>query len=149
MFCVSCARNSHVDGLSAGFRKAVQLFAVALTSGALAACAQSSAVNNKSELFSTGRHASFEDNGNSSLVTNKRVAFMPKNHTPSVADKHSAETKVTSYGVASYYAEGNTYRERRTVQSARVDGCSPQLAIRDPIARHGRRHWAVRDRSGQ
>ena len=106
MSCVSCARNSHVDGSSAGFRKAVQLFAVALTSGALAACAQSPALTNKSELLSAGRHASLEDNRNSSLVTNKRAAFMTKNHTPLVADKHSAETKVISHGVASYYAEG-------------------------------------------
>jgi rare lipoprotein A len=106
MSSISWARNSRLDGSSAGFRKAVQLFAVALTAAALAACAQSPAVTNKSELLSADRHASLEDNRNSSLVTTKRVAVMTKNHTPLAADKHSAETKVTSYGVASYYAEG-------------------------------------------
>jgi rare lipoprotein A len=106
MSSICCARSSGVEGSSAGFRKAVQLFAVALTSVALAACAQSSAVTNKSELLSAGRHASLEDNRNSSLVTTKRVAVMTKNHTPLSADKHAAESKVSSYGLASFYSEG-------------------------------------------
>ena len=106
MSCISCATNSHADRSSAGFRKAVQLFAVALTSVALAACAQSPAVTNKSELFSASRHASPEDNRNSSLRTNKRLAVMTKNHSPLAADKHSSETNTTSYGVASFYSEG-------------------------------------------
>jgi rare lipoprotein A len=105
MSSICCARNSRVEGSSAGFRKAVQLFAVALTSATLAACAQSSAVTNKSELLSAGRHASLEDNRNSSLVTNKRVTVMTKNPTP-LADKHAAEASVTSYGLASFYSEG-------------------------------------------
>jgi rare lipoprotein A len=106
MSSICCARNSRVEGSSAGFRKAVQLFAVAPTSATLAACAQSSAVTNKSELLSAGRHASLEDNRNSSLVTTKRVAVMTKNHTPLSADKHAAESKVSSYGLASFYSEG-------------------------------------------
>jgi rare lipoprotein A len=110
MSSISCARNSYADGSSVVFRKAVQLCAVALTSATLAACAQSSAVTNKSELLSTGRQASLEVKRNSSLVTTKRVAVVTKNHTPLAADKHSAEANVTSYGVASYYAEGEQTR---------------------------------------
>jgi rare lipoprotein A len=102
----SSARKSYFYGSSAGFRKAVQLFAVGLTAAALAACAQSSAVTNKSELLSAGRPASLEDKRNSSLATNKRAAATTKNHTPMAADKHEAETKVASYGVASFYSEG-------------------------------------------
>src|ERR1700693_339271 len=105
MSSICCARNSRVEGSSAGFRKAVQLFAVALTSATLAACAQSSAVTNKSELLSAGRHASLEDNRNSSRVTNKRVTVMTKNPPP-LADKHAAEASVTLYGLASFYSEG-------------------------------------------
>ena len=106
MSSIGCARNSYADGSSAVFRKAVQLCAVALTSATLAACAQSSAVTNKSELLSAGRQASLEEKRNSSLVTTKRVAVMTKNHTPLSADKHAAETKVSSYGLASFYSEG-------------------------------------------
>jgi peptidoglycan lytic transglycosylase len=106
MSSISCARNSYVDGSPAGFRKAVQLFAVALTSATLAACAQSSAVTSKSELLSAGRQASLEDKRNSSLVSTKRVAVMTKNRAPLSADKHAAESKVSSYGLASFYSEG-------------------------------------------
>ena len=101
----SSARNSNSYGSSAGFRKAVQLFAVALTAAALAACAQSPPVSNKSELLSTGHHASLEDKRISSLATNKRVAATTKNHNPMAADTHETE-KVTSYGLASFYSEG-------------------------------------------
>jgi len=70
LFLVSSPRQHNV----------VRLLAVFLTSAALAACAQSPATTNKSELLSTGRHAS--------LAT----------------DKHAAG--ITSYGLASYYSEG-------------------------------------------
>jgi rare lipoprotein A len=102
----SSARKTHFYCSSAGFRKAVQLFAVALTAGALAACAQSPAVTNKSELLSAGRQASLGDKRNSSLVTNKRVAATTKYHPPMISEKHETETKVISYGLASFYSEG-------------------------------------------
>src|SRR3984957_4466190 len=125
MSCIRCVRNSYVDGSSAGFRKAVQLCAVALTSATLAACAQSSAVTDKSELLSAGRQASLEDKRNSSLVTNKRVAVLTKTHTPPAADKHSAEANVTSYGVASYYAEGEQTASGQTFDPRAVTAAHP------------------------
>ena len=70
LFLVSPPRQQNV----------VRLLAFLLTSATLAACAQSPAATNKSELLSTGRHAS--------LAT----------------DKHAAG--ITSYGLASYYSEG-------------------------------------------
>jgi rare lipoprotein A len=106
MSSIRCARNSYVDGSSAGFRKAVQLFAVALTSATLAACAQSSAVTNKSELLSAGRQTSLEDKRDSSPVTTKRVAVMTKNRGPLSVEKRAAESNVSSYGLASFYSEG-------------------------------------------
>ena len=102
----SSARKSNSDGLSAGFWKAVQLFALTLTVATLAACAQSPAVTNISELLSAGRQASLEGRRNSSLATNKRAAAATKNNTPMAAVKHEAETEVTSYGLASFYSEG-------------------------------------------
>ena len=101
----SSARKSYFYCSSASLWKAGQLLAVALMAAALAACAQSPAVTNKSELLSAGRQVSLKDKRNASLATNKRVAATTKVHSPMAADKHD-ETKVTSYGVASFYSEG-------------------------------------------
>jgi rare lipoprotein A len=91
---IGCARNLYFDTEArripfyvpllafAGSRKAGQLFVVALTSVTLAACAQPSVVNNRSELLSTSRQAPF------------------------ATDKHAAEKKIASYGLASFYADG-------------------------------------------
>ena len=127
MSSMRCARNSYVDGSSAGFRKAVQLFAVALTSATLAACAQSSAVTNKSELLSAGRQASLEDKRDSSLVTTKRVAVMTKNRGPLSADKHAAESKVSSYGLASFYSEGTRTASGETFDPHALTAAHPNL----------------------
>jgi peptidoglycan lytic transglycosylase len=123
----SGARQSHFYSSSAGFRKAVQLFGVALTAAALAACAQSPAVTNRSELLSAGRQASLEDKRNSSLVTNKRVAVMRKGHAPLAADKHAAETKASSYGLASYYAEGAQTASGETFNPNALTAAHPNL----------------------
>ena len=104
MSSISRARNSYVDISSARLRKAVQIFALALTSATLAACAQSSVVNNRSELLAATRQASLDENHNASTATNGRVAV--RSHTPFESDRHAAATKVTSYGVASFYSEG-------------------------------------------
>jgi len=68
----------------------VRLFAVALTFATLAACTQSPLAGNKSEFVATTRQVSLTSN-RKSLVTE---------------NKHAAETKVASYGVASFYTEG-------------------------------------------
>jgi rare lipoprotein A len=103
MSSISCARNSCVDISSARLRKVVQLFALALTSATLAACAQSSVVNNKSELLAATQ-TSLNSNRKASSSTNGRVAV--RSHTPFETDRHAAATKDTSYGVASFYSEG-------------------------------------------
>jgi rare lipoprotein A len=104
MSSIGCARNSCVDVSSIGLRKVAQLFALALTSATLAACAQSSAVNSKSELLGATRQASLDENHKASIATNGRVAAW--SHTPFESDRHAAATKVASYGVASFYSEG-------------------------------------------
>jgi rare lipoprotein A len=104
MSSFGCARNSCVDISSARLRKAVQLFALALTSATLGACAQSSMFNNKSELLAATRQASLDENQKVPSTTNGRVAV--RSHTPFETDRHAAATKVTSYGLASFYSEG-------------------------------------------
>jgi peptidoglycan lytic transglycosylase len=119
MYCISCARNSNGDiaashillnaplFLPTGFRNVVRLFAVALTAAALAACAQSSVVTDKSELLAVSRQASLENNRKASFVTNRRVAVM-KMYSPAATDKHAAETQFASYGLASFYTDAET-----------------------------------------
>ena len=70
-------------------RKTAQLLAVALTSGMLAACTQSPFARNKSEFIATNRQAS--------LTNDRRLV---------AKDRHAAQTKFASYGVASFYTEG-------------------------------------------
>jgi len=116
MCSISCARNSYLDvearhillsarlASPAGFRTTARLFAVALTSTALAACAQSSVVNNKADLLGASRQAS-----NASSVTNRRAAV-------TTTDKRAADIKNASYGLASFYAEG-----ARTASGEKLD----------------------------
>ena len=86
MSSISCARNLYVRIAAncinrdarlisaAAIRKVVQLFAVVLTAAALAACAQSSVVTNKSELLVASRQTALEDNRNASFMLKRRVS---------------------------------------------------------------------------
>ena len=102
------ANRVHLDAplvSAVGVRNVMQLFAVALGAASLAACAQSSVVNKKSELLPASREASLEQNRTTSFVTNRRVAVTRK-HTPFASHKNAAETQVAPHGVASFYTEG-------------------------------------------
>ena len=90
---------------SAGFRNVVRLFAVALIAAALAACAQSSVLTNKSELRAASRQALLEDNRKASEVVDKRVTVKTKRHRPFATDKHEAETQPALHGLASFYTD--------------------------------------------
>ena len=103
MSSFSCARSFYVDITSAR-RRAIQLFALVLTSATLAACAQSSTVANKSELLAATRQASLNENHKASTAAIGRVAV--RSHTPFEPDRHAGATKVTSNGLASFYSEG-------------------------------------------
>jgi len=127
MSSISDARTSYVDVKinrvhpnaqlvrAAGVRNVIQLFAVVLGAASLAACAQSSVVTKNSGLLATSRQASLEQDRKTSFVTNRRVT-VAKKHTPFVADKKTAETKVASSGIASFYTEGT-----RTANGERFD----------------------------
>ncbi len=76
--------------LSVYFRNIVQLLAVVLTTATLAACAQSSVVNDKTALRAANRQTSL-------------VAADAKRHF--IKHTRAAGTKVASYGLASFYSE--------------------------------------------
>jgi rare lipoprotein A len=74
---------------------ASQLFAVALMAAMLSGCAHSSVDSDTSESISVSRPALPEPNRKSSFATKRRVA--------AVAEKHAAEIRDASYGLASFY----------------------------------------------
>jgi rare lipoprotein A len=86
-------------------RNVIQLFAVVLAAASLAACAQSSVVNGRSELAAASQQPSLERNRKISSVMSRRVR-VAKKHTPFKPEKNAVETKVASGGVASFYTEG-------------------------------------------
>jgi len=74
-----------------------------MAAAALAACAQSTAVTEKSDLRTASRQVLPEEENRESPVTHRRVAIRTIKHTPY---KHAATVPSTSYGVASFYSEG-------------------------------------------
>jgi rare lipoprotein A len=102
MLSIGCAKISDVD-VGTG-RSFTQLFALALAAAALAGCASSSVVSQRSELRET-RHAALERGRTTSIMTNRRVASAKK-HTPFASHKDAADTKMASQGIASFYTEG-------------------------------------------
>ena len=85
-----CARSFYVD-ITSAHRRAIQLFALVLTSATLAACAQSSTVANKSELLAATRQASLNENHKASTAAIGRVAV--RSHSRFEPDRHAARDK--------------------------------------------------------
>jgi rare lipoprotein A len=85
------------------FQNAVRLIVAALISASLAACAPSSITTNKSEF---SRQTLLENGHSASFATNRRVTVLTRKHSPFATDKRAAETKIASYGLASFYNEG-------------------------------------------
>jgi peptidoglycan lytic transglycosylase len=143
MSSISCARSAYLDikairlnaalASAAGVRNGIQLFAVALVAALLAACAQSSVVTRKSELVSTSRQASLEQNRQTSFVTNRRVAVTRKHtpfashHTPFASHKDAAGTQTASHGVASFYTEGTQTANGEKFDTHQLTAAHPTL----------------------
>lgn len=123
----NCAKNSYFVTSRArldaafcscvGFRNFVRLLAVALAGAALAACAQSSVVTNKSQFRAAARTAPLE----------KRVTFRPKKHSPVVAKNPAAGTKRAPYGLASFYTEGEQTASGEKFDSHELTAAHPTL----------------------
>jgi rare lipoprotein A len=90
---------------SAGFRNFARLFAVTLTAATLAACAQSSGLTDKPELRAASRQVPPEDNQKASEVADRGIAANTKTRSPIAIKTQEAETKLASYGLASFYTD--------------------------------------------
>jgi len=120
MCSISCEKVSHVHieasrelldqpmVSSAAVRKAVQLFALTMTTATLAACASSPIAINKTAPITASRQASLQPNRKASVavVRKKHIPFAPNNDAAKTQND-AAKTQDASYGVASYYAEGS------------------------------------------
>ena len=106
MSSIGCTGNSYRDNdagsflfdarslLSAALRNVVRLVAVSLAAAALAACAQSSVVTNKTEWRAANRQPPL-------------LAVNTKKQIPRDSARHVAGTQAARYGLASFYAEGS------------------------------------------
>ena len=108
MFSIDCSKSSYVtikacSVSAARARNIVRLLVVVLGAASLAACTQSTVVQN-SRFVSPSRQASLPHDRTASFVTNRRIASVRK-HTPFARHHHATPTQVASQGVASFYTE--------------------------------------------
>jgi rare lipoprotein A len=89
---------------AAAIRNGVQLVAITLGAGLLAACAQSSVVTQKPESVGASRQASVEQGQTSPEIIRRAPAN--KKHTPFASPKDAGKTELASHGVASFYTAG-------------------------------------------
>jgi rare lipoprotein A len=121
MSCIGCdssgATRTVFDWPNVPFAdvwKAVHLFALALTAGTLAACAQSSGFTDKFAL-APNRQTSLESHTKASFVSNRHVTAAAKGPAPAT-NEHAKEIQDASYGLASFY--GN---ESQTASGEKFD----------------------------
>jgi len=114
--CSKCAsfasETSFVSAVRA--RNIGQSLAVVLSAVSLAACAESTAIQN-SNFISPSRQASLPHDRTASIVTNRRVASARK-HTPFARHHQATPTEVALQGVASFYTE-----DQQTASGERFD----------------------------
>jgi rare lipoprotein A len=115
MSSIRCVDEPTVS--SAGIRKTVQLFALAITAATLAACASSPTAINNTALVTNSQQASLQPNPKVPVVTNRHVSVVAKKHTPVRTAKPAAKTQ-ESYGIASFYEEDGT----QTASGEQFDG---------------------------
>jgi rare lipoprotein A len=115
MSSISCVDEPMVS--SAGIRKAVQLFALAITAAMLAACASSPTTISNTASVTGSQQAALQPDPKASVVTNRRVAVVTKKHMPVRPAKPAAKTQ-ESYGIASFYEEDGT----QTASGEQFDG---------------------------
>jgi rare lipoprotein A len=99
-----------------------KLFAVSPILVALGACAPSSFVTNKSELLATGQRAALDDIRNASIVRNRHAA-----EDKYATEPHAAEAQNSSFGVASFYAEGSQTASGEKFDPNELTAASPTL----------------------
>ena len=133
MCSVNRARTSHqVSRISASAPlisttcvRGLQLVAVVLGAAALAACAQSSVVTNKSEFVAADHQRVLEQHRRTSLLTSKPVAITKK-HTPFLSNKNG-ESQIVPHGIASFYTEGTLTASGERFDTRQLTAAHPNL----------------------
>ncbi len=105
--------------------KFIRLLAVTLAAATLAACAQSTAVTQKSQLRSIRQAALGHDYTTSSMIK-RRVAAV-RRHTPSAPRRDAGDAKTASHGVASYYTEGTKTASGEKFNTLEMTAAHPTL----------------------
>lgn len=111
---------------SAAVRRALRLFAIALTAAALTNCAQSSVVTRKASL-ATGREASLEPNRKTSFVAGRHMAAGTRKHAPDATQRQAAETQNASHGLASFYGHGSQTASGERFNAHELTAAHPTL----------------------
>lgn len=91
--------------------------------GALGACVETTATTDKTALRSAGGQMQPEES-QETRVTRKRVAIRSIKHTPY---KHTAAIPKTSYGIASFYDEGQKTANGETFNPKALTAAHPTL----------------------
>lgn len=91
--------------------------------GALGACVETTATTDKTALRSAGGQMQPEES-QETWVTRKRVAIRSIKHTPY---KHTAAIPKTSYGIASFYDEGQKTANGETFNPKALTAAHPTL----------------------
>ena len=106
-------------------RNVFQLFAIVPAAAWLAACAQSSVVTKRSDLFGAGKPAP-ADNRRTAFVTNRRVTVASK-PAPFAPDRNTAGTPGASQGLASFYTEGTRTASGESFDTHALTAAHPTL----------------------
>ena len=119
MSSIDCSESSYVaikacSVSAARARNIVQLLVIVFGAASLAACTQSTVVQN-SRFVSPSRQASLPHDRTASFVTNRHVASVRK-HTPLARHHHATPTQVASHGIASFYSD-----EQKTANGEKFD----------------------------
>lgn len=107
-----------------GAGKIVKLMAVILAAVSLAACARSSVVSQRSDVRASRQASLQHDRTPVSVQT--RVAVTRK-HTPFASRNDTAETKMASQGVASFYSEGTQTASGEKFDARQLTAAHPTL----------------------
>jgi rare lipoprotein A len=105
--------------------KFIRLLAVTLAAATLAACAQSTAVTQKSQLRASRQAALGHDHTTSSMIK-RRVAAVRK-HTRFASRRDASDAKTASHGVASYYTEGTKTASGEKFNTLEMTAAHPTL----------------------
>ena len=105
--------------------KVIRLLAVGAAAASLAACAQTTAVSQKSELR-TSRVASLDYDRASAPMIKRRVAAVRK-HIRFASRKPAGDSKTASHGVASFYTEGTQTASGERFNTMAMTAAHPTL----------------------